>query len=213
MEFLDTASSDENRVDFADDEIQIVKTALHTKLFRRDESVDERTAKFKALIDALATKFGLPQLTLEVADNEEAGWGTFDRNANKIIINRRFSLTTTLFCFGVALVIHKPEVQAAMVAGHYNPMAFALSLFKQSAPRMFEQAKNAGRLAGTSVPYTDGGRMPINGESMGVDDDDGDDVPPTPRQHPLPPPRTPPSQRPDIDPENRKDRGNGLGED
>ena len=222
MEMLDTASSDENRIEFDAAETVIVKTALKTKLFNRAETKEVRQAKFKVMLDALATKFGVPQLAFVVADNDQPGYGGFNRETNTITINTRFSLTTTLFCFGMALYHHKPELRGTEEApSHFNPWAFALSMFKQSAPRMFDAAKNSGRLMGTNVPYTDGGRYPISGISGGVDDDDqeGDDsvtdghpTPPAPPRAPRPQ-RPAPTQRPDIDPENLRDRGNGLGED
>ena len=226
MEILDTASSDENRIDFDAAEVVIVKTALKTKLFRRDEPKDVRVAKFKVMIDALATKFEVPQLEFVVLDNDMPGFGGFNPEGNKIVINTRFSLTTTLYCFACALYHHKPALQGTQEApSHFTPGGFALSMFKQAAPRMFENAKNAGRLMGTNVPYTDGGRYPISSVSEGVDDDgdlDGGDDTVTDDNHPTPPPPSPstppatprrPAPRADIDPENRRDRGNGLGED
>lgn len=220
MEILDTASSDENRIDFDAAELLIVKTALKTKLFNRAEPKEVRVAKFKTMLDALSTKFSVPQLELVVLDNDQPGFGGFNPEGNKVIINTRFSLTTTLYCFGCALYHHTPALQGTPEApSHYTPGGFSLSMFKQAAPRMFELAKNAGRLMGTNVPYTDGGRYPISSVSEGVDDDvDGGDDTVTDDNHPTPPPPAPrptprPAPRADIDPENRRDRGNGLGED
>ena len=231
MEILDTASSLENTISFDAAEIGIVKVALKTKLFKRDESVEVRTAKFAALINALAEKFGVPQLALRVEEHEQAGFAKFDPETNTVVINRRFSLTNTLCAFGSAMMHHKPELvgeaptdMAGLVAlmgpGRFNPMSFALSLFKQAAPIMFDSAKAAGRLTGTNVPYTDGGRMTAESSSefLGNDDGEHDDDNVTDNNHPAPPqapraPRPTPPQSADVDPENRRDRGNGLGED
>lgn len=217
MEILDTASSDENRIAFDDAETVIVKTALKTKLFARAEPKEVRVAKFKVMLDALAVKFEVPQLEFAVLDNDLPGFGGFKPDGNVITINTRFSLTTTLFAFGVALYYHKPTLHGTQEnPSQFNPWAFALSMFKQAAPVMFETAKNSGRLMGTNVPYTDGGRYPISSVSTGVDDDDDDVTDNHPTPPPFPAPRPAPRQAPsaDIDPELRGDydRGNGIGE-
>lgn len=214
MEILDTASSLENTISFSEAEVVVVKAALKTKLFVQTEDVAVRTAKFAALVTALAEAFGVPQLNLVVEAHQQPGYCGFNGETNSVIINQRFSLTNTLVGFACAMVHHKPELmprptsmeEAAALTGpgKFNPMSFALSMFKSAAPRMFETAKMAGRLVGTNVPYTDNGRLTEEARQAEQEsiDDDGDDNHPT----------TPPAQA-DIDPENRRDRGNGLGED
>ena len=101
------------------------------------------------------------------------------------------------------------------VSGGFDPLAFGLSAFKQAAPRMFETAKNAGRLVGTSVEYTDNGRITAETRAADGDDDSGDSLDDDDitedASSPLPP--SAPRQVADVDPENRVDRGHGLGED
>lgn len=230
MEILDTASSLENTVSFSEAEVNVVKAALKTKLFVQTEPLEVRTAKFAALVTALAEAFGVPQLNLRVEAHQQPGYCGFDGETNSVLINQRFSLTNTLVSFALAMVHHKPELMprptsmeeavALMGAGHFNPLAFALSMFKEAAPRMFESAKMAGRLVGTNVPYTDNGRLTaeLRAEQERIDDEGDDSV--TDDNHPTPPPTQRPAPRaptdrqlPDIDIENRRDRGNGLGED
>lgn len=190
MEILDTASSLENAISFADDEIVIVKRALKSKLYRRDENPEVRQAKFQTMLTALSEKFGIPEVRLEMVDGNCVGWA-YQPEANKILA-ARYSLVSVLDGFAEALLFAKNQGVAPGEAPRlaFNPLAFGLSAFKQAAPRMFEEAKFSGRLVGTNVPYTDGGRLQLE-----PDDDE--------------------RQVPDIDPENRRpgDRGNGLGED
>ena len=189
MEILDTASSLENAISFADDEIAIVKRALKTKLYRRDESREVRQTKFQTMLTALSEKFGIPEVRLEMVDGDWIGW-TYQPEANKILA-ARYSLVSILDGFAEALLFAKNQGLAPGETPRlaFNPLAFGLSAFKQAAPRMFEEAKFSGRLVATNVPYTDGGRL--------QSEPDND------------------RQVPDIDPENRRpgDRGNGLGED
>jgi len=230
MEINDTASYREDMITFSEGEIAVIKEALHTKLFRSAEPEAERVAKFQAMVTKLAEVFGIPEPTFHKDPGDEPGGGRWNQEDNSIHV-KRFSLTTTLTCIGVAVLFHKygEEIQAqqaramaAMMAGEqfsetrvgFDPLAFGLSAFKQAAPRMFETAKNAGRLFGTSVEYTDNGRIPL--ERMRADEPESvdggvreDATPPAPSTGTD----TLPGQRPDIDPENRTDRGNGLGED
>lgn len=189
MEILDTASSLENAISFADDEIAIVRSALKSKLYRRDEARDVRQAKFQTMLTALSEKFGIPEVRLEMVDGDWVGW-VYQPEANKVLA-ARYSLVSILDGFAEALMFAKNQGLAPGEPPRlaFNPMAFGLSGFKQAAPGMFEEAKFSGRLVGTNVEYTDGGRL------RHEPDDD--------------------RQVPDIDPENRRpgDRGNGMGED
>lgn len=238
MEILDTASSPENAVSFSDAEIAVVKKALHTKLFRRStESVEVRLPKFQALVTELSEVFNIPQVRLEVGPEREPGYAEFKSESNTIVTEKFLSLVTTLCGFAVALTYHKPELRVNVLElmmgveqrGKLSPLAFALSAYKQAAPRMFEDAKGRGRLVGTSTPYTDDGRLPSNNPYNGGDappepstgedaapEGATTDLPPAPRPAPrrIQPPRRPASgQTPDVDPENLRDRGNGRGED
>lgn len=205
MEYNREAQMPEDAVRFSEDEIAIVKTALKTKLYRRDEPRELRVGKWQVMLTALSEKFGVPEVRLEIQDGDRIGaW--FQPEANKIVAER-YSLVSILMAFSNALFFHKNQginLEDENVQLNYSvdALAFGLSAFKQAAPIMFETAKNAGRLCGTSVPYTDGGRIQpgdlLGGDSDDDVDDEHDDVPP---------------MRPDIDPENRPDRGNGRGED
>jgi hypothetical protein len=189
MEILDTASSLENTISFSEDEIAIVKAALKSKLYRRDEPRDVRVRKFQAMLTALSEKFEIPEVRLEMVDGDGVGW-IYEAEANRILA-ARFSLVSILDGFAEALMFARNRGLPAGAPPRmvFNPLAFGLSAFKQAAPEMFDDAKHAGKLVGTSVPYTDNGRLR---SARGTD-----------------------RQEPDIDPENRRpgDRGNGLGED
>jgi hypothetical protein len=234
MEILDTASSLENAVDFTDAEVAVVKKALHTKLFRRGiDSPAERLAKFQLMVTELSELFGIPQVRLATGPEREPGFVAFNPEANTLMTEAYLSLVTTLFGFGLALTFHKPELRGEydmendrVVRPGLHPMAFALALYKQAAPRMFEEAKSRGRLCGTSVEYTDDGRLTAERRAAAeaadaepnLDDTGEDSAPeggttdlPAPAPRRIQPPRR--AQRPDVDPENRADRGNGLGED
>jgi hypothetical protein len=183
MEINQAAQLPEDHVKFSDDEIAIVKTALKTKLFKKEEPREVRTGKFQVMLTELSEKFGVPEVRLEMLDGDEMG-SNYDRDANKILA-MRYSLVSILCAFGAAVLVNRGV--------GLEPLAFGLSAFKQAAPRMFEEAKTNGRLEGTLVPYTDGGR--IKPQAPEPFDEDGGSI------------------RPDIDPENRPDRGNGRGED
>lgn len=229
MEILDTASSPENGVCFSDAEIAIVKKALHTKLFRRSlENLEVRLPKFQALVTELSEAFGIPEVRLMTGPVREVGYAKFKAESNTIETEQFLSLVTVLFGFALALHHHKPELRPDLMemlsgvsqAGKLMPLAFALSAYKQAAPMMFEDAKSRGRLVGTSTPYTDDGRLQANNALNGGEEPEQStgedsapeggttDLPPTPRAR-----RIQPLQRPDIDPENSLDRGNGRGED
>jgi hypothetical protein len=231
MEILDTASSPENGVCFSDVEIAIVKKALHTKLFRRSlESLEVRLPKFQTLVSELSEVFGIPEVRLTTGPVREVGYAKFKAESNTIETEQFLSLVTTLFGFALALHHHKPEMAPNILemlsgvsqAGKLMPLAFALSAYKQAAPRMFEDAKLRGRLVGTTTPYTDDGRLPasnpINGGDEPATGTGEDSAPegattdlPAPQSRRIQHPQT--GQQPDIDPENSLDRGNGRGED
>lgn len=233
MEILDTASSPENGVHFSDAEIAVVKKALSTKLFRRSiDSHEVRLAKFQVMITELSGAFEIPEVKLDTGPVRAPGYVEFKPESNTIVTEKFLSLVTTLFGFARALHYHKPALRPDLmqiVAGvsqrdKLDPLAFALSMFKQAAPRMFDDAKARGRLCGTNVLYTDDGR--ITREQTTTTDADttstGEDVapeggttdlPPLPSRHVTPPRRPQSNQQPDIDPENLRDRGNGRGED
>jgi hypothetical protein len=229
MEILDTASSPENGVSFSDAEIAVVKKALHTKLFRRStESLEVRLPKFQTLITELSDVFGIPEVKVTTGPEREPGYAEYLPESNTIKTEKFLSLVTVLFGFAKALWHHKPELKPDLMAmmlegvsqaNKLSPMAFALSAYKQAAPRMFEDAKARGRLMGVSTSYTDDGRirpeasddeeMPNTGESEAPEGGTID----LPQPGQAPRLRRPSSgQRPDVDPENR-DRGNGRGED
>lgn len=190
----------ENHVTFAEDEISIVKTALKTKLYRRDEPTEVRVGKFQVMLTALSEKFGIPEVRFQKVDGNWVG-ANFDPETNRIEASR-YSLVSIMMAFGDALRFHKNQ-QLAEGAEPFrlNPLGFGLCAFKQAAPIMYQTAKDAGRLViPGGAPYTGDGDLglPDLGDSSSDDvDEQHDDVPP---------------MRPDIDPENR-DRGNGRGED
>lgn len=229
MEILDTASSPENGVHFSDAEIAVVKKALHAKLFRRAaESYEVRLPKFQQMVTELSEMFGIPEVKVVGVVERSTGYGVFNRETNTIETEKFLSLTTVLFTFAVALMTHKPELAPSMaeifegadMSGKLQPLAFALSAFKQAAPRMFDDAKARGMLIGTSTPYTDDGRIRPVVEGALPPEETGETDAPEGATQELPNPNPAPqsrqnrtSQRPDIDPENRVDRGNGAGED
>ena len=232
MEINDTASSRESMITFNDDEVLIVKTALKTKLFKADESKEVRTAKFQTMLAGLSEKFEVPEPKLVIVDGDDKPGADYKRDDNTIIAER-FSLVSILAAFACAVLEakHGEELRAqanqmmeAMLTGRdftpevigFDPIAFGLSMFKQVAPRMFETAKAAGRLMGTSVDYTDNGKITearraaeLAGENVS---DDGHESIVEESNSPTQT-DTLPRQAPDLDPENRVDRGSGLGED
>lgn len=231
MEILDTASSPENGVHFTDAELLPVQTALKTKLFKRTEDSQEaREAKFQVMYTALSEVFGIPEVKISTVQMPArcSGLAQFRPESNIVLTEKYLSLVTVLSGFARALAYHKPELApryneetGERVSAGLTPSNFSLSMFKEAAPEMFEAAKNNGRLGHTSVPYTDNGRL---SSRTGEPIEHGEDTPegattdlPTPpapgAQTQTPPAPQPPAQRPDVDPENRSDRGNGLGED
>lgn len=162
----------QDRIQFTDAEVAIVKKALKTKLFKKDEEFTARVAKFQVMLNELAAEFGITAPTLTPHPMMVAigmpGFqvGTDAQGAHHIVIGR-LSLTSILD--GFYCVLHSntdptpPEEESVL--------AFGLSMFKQAAPNMFELARTSGRLMGTDVKYTDGGRIPQESveESGGCD--------------------------------------------
>ena len=212
MENLETASTPETCVGFEEEEVAVVQKALQTKLYLKGEDLEVRTQKWQVLLTDLSEKFGIPEIQLHIVDadhkaSDSPGWGRYDPDTNTLITNKRFSLTTMLSHFGVALVVAKREELSWLV-----PSKFALSLFKASAPEMFTLAKTSGRLKGTDQLFTDGGKISREEAERRAGmrqpeeftDNEGEGEPGS--SGPSGP------SGPDTDPENR-DRGNGPGED
>lgn len=205
MQYNADAQIREDMVRLSDDEIQVVKDALKTKLFKRDEPDEVRLGKFQTLVTALCEKFQVPEVRLELNTEAEIadrpGWLSYNGDENRLYINKRFSLATTLTGLGFALVHHKGSAGMGELLGGLDRNrllgfigGFGVSVFKQAAPKMFKAAKDAGKLMGyEESPYTDGGRLPVDNEfnPRGEESNEGDDC----DTH----------EAPDIDPENRTD--------
>lgn len=192
------AESFDQHVTFAEDEIVIVKTALKTKLYRQEESEEVRVGKFQVMLTALSEKFGIPEVRFVKTGGNMIGAG-YDPETNRITADR-YSLVSIIMAFGVALMFHKNQNLADGAEPlRLDPLCFGLCAFKQAAPQMFETARAAGRMViPGGAPYTGDGDVDGPDDDDSVDTDGDDDTPP---------------MRPDIDPENRPDRGNGRGED
>ncbi|MDX6768940.1 MAG: hypothetical protein SF051_05365 [Elusimicrobiota bacterium] len=162
MEIVSRSGPLQDRIKFTDEEVGVVRKALKTKLFRREEDDEIRTAKYQAMLEELADKFGLPAPKLERHQGDEPGY-SFDPDTNTIHV-QRYSLVSILDGFAHALQhqTENGEVNMEFV------MAFGLSAFKQSAPAMFELARQSGRLMGVDVPYSDGGRSPARALPPGL---------------------------------------------
>jgi hypothetical protein len=206
MENLETASTAETCVGFDEDEVAVVKKALATKLYLKSEDLEVRKQKWQVLLTDLSEKFGVPEVQLHIVEeghkySDRAGFGRYDPDMNTLVTNKRFSLTTLLSRFAVALRVAKGEELAWL-----NPSKFALSLFKAAAPEMFNLAKTSGRLMGTDQLFTDGGKISREDAErragMREPEEYTDDEPEGAEG----------DVGPDVDPENR-DRGNGPGED
>jgi len=158
MQIMSSEGAYEDRIKFDEDEVAIVKKALHAKLFCRNEGLPVRTEKWQTLLNELADKFAIPAPKLDATLGEIPGY-SYEVETNTIHVQvgeiRNFSLVSTLDGFAEALQ-HRTEGE------NVNPkfvIAFGLSMFKAAAPRMFEAAKAAGRLMYTDSEYTDGGRI------------------------------------------------------
>jgi hypothetical protein len=149
----------QDRIKFAEGEIEVIKKALKTKLFRADEDEEIRAAKYQAMLDDLAAQFSIPAPKLEKVPGDEPGY-TYDPDTNTIQV-QRFSLVSILDGFANAFQFHTEHGEADGASGEFI-LSFGLSAFKQAAPAMFESARQAGRLMGVDVLYTDGGRRPAN---------------------------------------------------
>lgn len=208
MEYQDTASSLDRKFTFSESELAAVRTALKTKLYDSSESTEVRQAKWKALLSALCTAFDIEVVGLEFekgGDADKPGYGTYCPDSKVITIGSRYSLVTLLHFFSIALLHAKqtdPEFVAMMQSAGFQAGwefggAFSLSFFREAAPKMFEKAKLEGKLL-----------IPEQMEAAGRQGERR----PAPEDDERPEPR-PGSTLPDIDPENRVDRGNGFGED
>jgi hypothetical protein len=214
----------EDMYDFTLTERGIIQRALRTKLYRKDESTEVRLEKWNVMLAELSEHYGIPTVRLDInTDGDEPG-ADYDPGSN-LIVAQRFSLVSVLCAFGAAL-IHNNKMEGAYTGLPFmdpRPMGFCLSFFKQAAPIMFQTAKENGRLMGTDALYTDGGKISeeearrraagpnlaeLFGQILGQQQPGAQAT-----QDEEPHEGTPDIQMPDIDPENLKDRGNGLGED
>src|SRR5581483_2424714 len=160
----------EDAVSFAEDEIAVVKAALKTKLFVKDEPNEARSAKFQGLLTALSEKFKVPEVKFEYASGCGGSGSVYDPDSNTLRLYR-FSLTSTLMGFWRAAIMQKIKSgeYTRETRGVPSPEAFGLSAFKAAAPKMFEEAKQKGRLYYTAVEYTDGGQLEHEEEPEGGD--------------------------------------------
>jgi hypothetical protein len=207
MEYQDTASSMDRKFSFTEGEVGVIKSGLKTKLFVADEPRPARETKWKALLLSLCGEFSIPEVHLEFdATQAEPGWGKYCQASKTITMGARFSLTTLLHFFAVALMdARQGDAEfVAMIRGaeFHSPAevaaAFSLSLFREAAPKMYEAAKLSGRIMFFQEPAVSGPRRAQPQQDDSIDDE---------------PEPAPGSTVADIDPENRVDRGNGFGED
>ncbi len=155
MQIVNRAGPLQDRIKFSEGEIAVIRKALHAKLFKHDEDDEIRTAKYQVMLEELAELFSIPAPKLENGPGDEPGY-TFDADTNSIVV-QRYSLVSILDGFANAFQFHTENGE---VSGEFI-LSFGLSAFKQAAPTMFETARQAGRLMGVDVLYTDGGRRPI----------------------------------------------------
>jgi hypothetical protein len=200
MEYQDTASSFDRKFTFTDQEVGAVQAGLKTGLYNEGEDLVTRQAKWKALVTGLSSAFGIPEVGLEFHSGGtagETGYGSYCPDSKVITVGSRFSLVTLLHFFTVALLHAKQEdpVFVAMIqgagfgSGGEIAAAFALSLFREAAPIMYQKAKDGGKLmffqqmeAHRSAPQPDG-------RSTSFEEDEA--------------PEVRPKIKADIDPENR----------
>lgn len=208
MEYQDTASSLERMFTFTEAELTPIRQALAGDLYNKEEPRTTRQVKWANLLTALCPVFGLSPLRLKfdlLAD--KPGAGTYLPADKVIIIGKRYSLVTLFHYFFMAILDAKKD-DAAFVSMIRNSgkdlntimLGFAYSLFREASPERFEEAKRSGLLvhlkAREQAGHTTTRRAPEPEQEF------EEEAEPSPG-----------SMRPDIDPENRIDRGNGLGED
>lgn len=147
----------EDRIEFTDAEALVIRKAVKSKLFHKGDRIEERVMKFQTMLSELSKKFSVPRLRLMLHQGmmmrNTPGYGYKDN----IVVIGRFSLTSILSAFAMHLHHHTENGELTVDDDDFLK-AFSLSLFKQAVPRMFKRAKKKGRLVGTEVPYTDGGK-------------------------------------------------------
>ena len=183
MNIVKTDGPVEDRISFSDEEIEVVKKALGTKLFAKNGgTIEERLVKFQTMLNELAEVFAIAAPQLVLVKNEEGevvdqpGFQT-NPDDNTIHVGR-LSLVSILNAFSFSL--HRQTENAASTQdvqipsgdgdgddNHVEPVsnnmspAFGMSAFKQASPKMFDSALQGGRLIRQAVPYTDGGKLPL----------------------------------------------------
>lgn len=130
------------RMRFPDGALAVVRGALKTKLWRGQPA--ERLEKLRALNSQLSEFYGVPACSVAVR-NTPVG-PHYVPGSNAIVLDK-VSLVSWAHEFAHHLLHCRRKPQQEIF-----PRAFSLSLFFQAAPRMFEAARQSGRLL-----YTDEG--------------------------------------------------------
>ena len=122
--------------------LAIVRAGLKTKLWRG--APGERLEKLRALNRQLSEFYGVPACEVSVRSTQMGPH--YQPGANSIVLDK-VSVVSYLHEFGHHLLHCRRKPQQEVF-----PRTFSLSLFYQAAPRMFEAARQSGRLL-----YTDDG--------------------------------------------------------
>ena len=124
------------RLEFPAAAVEIVRQALRAKLFRG--SLRERVAKLLALNAALSAHYAVPLCRISIRNTPHGPH--YMPGRNQIVLDK-ISIVSYLHEFG-----HHILNARGLPQNETYPRAFSLGLFYRAAPRMFETARQAGRL-------------------------------------------------------------------
>lgn len=124
------------RLEFPTAAVEIVRQALRAKLYRG--SLRERAAKLLALNAALSAHYAVPLCRISVRNSPRGPYYLPGRNQ---IVLDKVSLVSYLHEFA-----HHILHARGLPQNESYPRAFSLGLFFRAAPRMFESARQAGRM-------------------------------------------------------------------
>ena len=124
------------RLEFPAPAIEIVKTALRTKLWQG--TAPERLEKLRALNSQLSAHYEVSVCSVEV---RQTNIGPHYRPGKDQIVLDKVSLVSFLHEFG-----HHILHSRSLPQNETYPRSYSLGLFYRAAPRMFVAARQSGRL-------------------------------------------------------------------
>ena len=124
------------RLPFEPEVVAIVRGALKTKLWTGTE--DERLAKLRALCQALSTHYAMPAPEVII---KQTPIGPHFIPERRLIVLDKPSLVSMLHEMGHAILDAREENQ-----NEEFPRAWSLGLYHAAAPKLFQRARDDGRL-------------------------------------------------------------------